>query len=136
MKLKSILNELSVLIESDRKLGKPLSKQTYRKTITIYRATISTKLTFSERDYVTLSRRFAVEHAENNAAVHDDRYVVISAVVSTENVYDAYNPGEYFYSGTPVSGNVIYWSKGDDFEGWDELSADDFEDGIYDNKVR
>lgn len=133
MKLIEIYRKLN---EDDRELGKPLSTQTWRSTITIYRATVNTVTDFKDRDYVTLSRQFAVDHAENNTIVNDELYVVISAQVKTSDVYDAHNPGEYLYSGPTKRGDVIYTSKGEDFEGWEELEASDFSDGIHDNKVR
>jgi hypothetical protein len=116
------------LEESFRKKGEPLSSKVNTPYVTIYRAVENGVNTFKDMDYVTLSRKFAVEHAENNAHVYDTPYVVIKKLVSTDNVFDAYNPSEYFYSGKEKRGKVIYKSKGVDFEGYDELTIDDFLD--------
>jgi hypothetical protein len=76
---------------------------------------------FYDRDYVTLSKKFAIEHAENNHVYHDEPFHVIQALVSTQNVFDASNPGEYFYSGPNKKAKEIYVSLGpDEYEGLDE----------------
>tara|TARA_R110000822_G_scaffold128195_37_gene264000 strand:- start:2650 stop:3039 length:390 start_codon:yes stop_codon:yes gene_type:complete len=125
MKLKEIYTEL---FESDREKGAPLSSKTSNPYITIYRAVPEGTTEFKDMDYVTLSRKFAVEHAENNTVVNDDLHIVIKAMVSTSDVYDATNPGEYFYSGKPERGKLIYTSKGYEYDGYDELTKADFVD--------
>lgn len=101
----------------ERKLGKPLSDQTNVGFVTIYRACPITEFNFKDRDYVTLSKKFAIEHAESGHVYHEEPQHVIRAIVPTSNVFDAYNPGEYFYSGKDKKGTEIYVTKGEDYEG-------------------
>jgi hypothetical protein len=122
-------------IRESRQKGVQLSTKTYRKTITIYRAVESGVTKIYDMDYVTLSRKFAVEHAENNAVVYGKDYVVLKATVPTDNLYEATNPGEYFYSGRDIRGGLIYTSKGYGFEGWYELSKSDFVDKRHDDRI-
>jgi hypothetical protein len=97
-----------VVTEDQR--SSPTGKSLYQQgksVVTIYRACEGSVETFNPMDYVTLSRKFAIEHAEHMAAVEDKPYVVISKVVSGMDVYDAYNPGEYFYDGPQIKARVI-----------------------------
>ena len=123
-----IFESVDLKENQSRKKGDPLSSKTNAQYITIYRAVEEGVLSFKDMDYVTLSRRFAVEHAENNAVVYDTPHIVLQKLVSTDNVFDAYNPSEYFYSGKEKKGKIIYKTKGYDFEGYDELTKDDFLD--------
>ena len=100
----------------DRQLGKSLVDQTKNEYVVIYRACKKDINEFYDMDYITLSKKFAIEHAENNHAYHEEPYHVIRAYVKTLYVYDAYNPGEYFYHGTNKKGIEIYTSKGDKYE--------------------
>ena len=59
-------------------------------------------------------------------AVQDGKNYVIQAFASSEELYEASNPGEYLYSGKDKKGKVIYITKGYDYEGWDELTSADF----------
>ena len=110
MKIKSYQS----FLESDRKLGKCLALQTKEIYIYIYRACKKSENEFHNMDYITLSKKFAIGHAENNHAVNEEPYHVIMAFVKTINVYDAYNPGEYFYKGPDIKGKEIYNSLGPD----------------------
>lgn len=111
----------------DRKLGKSLSDQTATPYVTIFRAAPININEFSDKDYVTLSKKFAIEHAENNHVYHESPFHVIQALVSTKNVFDAYNPGEYFYSGPNKKAKEIYVSKGpDEYEGWDDSLNEEY----------
>lgn len=111
---------------SERQLGTKLSDKIGSKFVVIYRAVANGVNEFKEKDYVTPIKRFAVEHAENNHIYYEEPYQVIQALVSTENLYDASNPGEYFYSGKDKKGKVIYITKGNDYEGYEELTDKDF----------
>lgn len=107
--------------DNGRELGKSLSSQINTPFITIYRAAPMNANAFFDKDYITLSKKFAIEHAENNHVYHDEPYHVIQALVSTKDVYDAYNPGEYFYSGPDKKAREIYVSLGpNEYEGLDE----------------
>lgn len=105
----------------DRKLGKKLLNKVGFKYIKVYRAVKKGVTYFYDKDYVTFSEMFAKEHAENNHVYHEEPYDVIFSLISSDKLYEAYNPGEYFYSGKPLLGKVIYTSVGpDEFEGFEE----------------
>ncbi len=105
----------------DRKLGTCLEQETAVPYLTIYRACHKSVTTFSgQKDYVTMSKRFAAEHAEHMHAVHEEPYHVLRALVSTKYMFNAYNNGEYFYSGPEKKGTEVYVSLGDDFEEYTE----------------
>lgn len=125
---KNIFNEVELSgnsgqLADDRKLGKKLSDQIGVKFINIYRAVKGGIDHFYDKDYVTPSKKFAIEHSESNHVYHEEPQQVIRALISTDNLYDAYNPGEYFYVGNPKKASVIYTSKGpDEYEGYEENS--------------
>ena len=96
------------------------------KYVVMYRAVAKNVTEFYNKDYVTLSKKFAVEHAENNEAYHEEKQQVIQALINTRELYEASNPGEYFYSGPDKKGKIIYITKGYDYEGWGELQPSDF----------
>jgi len=81
-------------------------------SVSIYRAVKTPILYFGKMDYVSLSRKFAIGHAEHMAAVEEEPYQVITAMVSSSDVYEAHNPGEYFYDGPLKKGYRIYVAKG------------------------
>lgn len=118
-----------VLIESfdDRKLGNKVSDIKGPGYTQVYRAVAEGVDKFFDKDYVTFSLKFAVEHAENNEVYYEEPQQVIYALIPNENLYEAYNPGEYFYSGPDLKGKVKYKTKGYDYEGFEELSKKDFE---------
>ena len=122
-----IIDKRVIKEEEERKLGKSLVGRTNSPFVVIYRAAPNNVFEFKDRDYVTLSKRFAIEHAENNHIYHEEPFHVIQALVQTKNVYDAYNLGEYFYSGENKKGKEIYISKGDEYEGLDEREKSLFE---------
>jgi hypothetical protein len=64
---------------------------------------------FLPMDYVVINNndKFARGHADHNAAVGDDS-VVLKAVVEAKDVFEASNPGEWFYGGPEVEGRVVY----------------------------
>jgi len=80
-------------------------------TVTIYRAVLASVTHFKKMDYVTRTERFAKEHADHVAAVEEEPAVVLKAKVKTSNVYEASNPGEWFYDGPPIKGRVTYRQK-------------------------
>ena len=45
-----------------------------------------------------------------------EKSVAIRAEVSAANVYEAYNPGEYFYDGSLVNGKVIYSVEAEEWD--------------------
>lgn len=91
---------------SDRKFGKSLPETGYKnKYVTIYRAALIKS--FRPNDYVTLSLKWATGHAEHTAAYEEEPCHVLSAMVLASDVYEAYNPGEYFYGGNEIQGKVV-----------------------------
>lgn len=123
---KNRLQDLAGIQESERELGKRLSDTQGKQKVWVYRAVGPGITNFYDRDYVTLSKKFAIEHAENNHIYNEEQQQVIRALISTENLYDAANPGEYLYSGPELQGKVYYVTKGLDYEGFEELSSRDF----------
>ncbi len=116
-------------LTENRELGASLASQIKTPFITIYRAAPMEADSFYDKDYVTLSKKFAVEHAENNHVYHEEPYHVIQALASTKNIFNASNPSEYFYSGPDKKGREIYISKGPkEYEGYDEteLTEEDY----------
>lgn len=93
-----------------RQLGKSLPETGYNEPYAIiYRASSNANL--KDRDYVTMSRKFAVGHAEHQAAVEEEPCGVYRYMVKSSDVYEAMNPGEYFYSGPPAQGRLIYTAE-------------------------
>lgn len=119
-----IQEEIALFLE--RELGKSLKSIKGPGRTKIYRAVAEGEQMFKDKDFVTMSLKFAVEHSENNNIYHDETQQVIEAFISNDNVYEAYNPGEYLYSGPELKGKVVYKSKGYDYEGWEELNSADF----------
>lgn len=103
----------------ERTHGKLLSElKPSLKTVMIFRARDSKGDEFDSKDYVTLSSKFALEHAESNHVYNDEQYIVIRATVPTNQLAEASNPGEWFYIGPKIHGDVVYKSLGpDDYEG-------------------
>ncbi len=124
--IKSFWDSREKLEEVERELGKKLSDTQGKQKVWVYRAVGPGVTTFNDRDYVTLSKKFAIDHAESNHIYNEEQQQVIKALISTENLYDATNPGEYFYSGPEVQGKVYYITKGLDYEGFEELGSQDF----------
>lgn len=102
-------------ISQERKHGKSLLELGHKFPQRVYRARKANGLTFTNNDYVTLSYKFAKEHAEHMAAVENEDFIVISRLISPNNIFEAYNPGEYFYVGPTIEGKEIYRAKGEDW---------------------
>ena len=91
-----------------REKGKSLPEKGYNYSyVSIYRAVKKGINEIFPMDYVTLSVDFAKEHANHQTIVEEEPYAVIKATVPSKDVYEAYNPGEYFYDGKKVSGKAI-----------------------------
>lgn len=101
----------------DRQKGTSLSSELADKYVVIYRAQPSTASTIDPMSYVTRSIKFARDHAVHMANTEEIPYHVVRALVATKDVYNAYNPGEYFYDGKAVNGKTVFIAKpGDDFQ--------------------
>ena len=93
----------------NRQGGKSLPETGYEyPSVVIYRGVLATAPGFMPNDYVTRSKKFAIGHADHVAAVEDEYAVVLQAVVPATDVFEADNPGEYFYKGPQINGKVVY----------------------------
>jgi hypothetical protein len=110
------IDKVLIKESEERKLGKSLAFQTKNPYVTLYRAAPIDVLEFRDKDYTTLSKQFAIDHAENNHIYHNKPFHVLQAIISTDKIFDAPNPGEYFYSGPPKKAKVIYVSKGESYD--------------------
>jgi len=92
----------------ERQFGKSLPETGYPdRFVAIYRAMQQGAPMFKNGDYVTRSRKFAIDHARHQAAVEEEDQMVVRATVAASDVYEAYNPGEYFFGGKPTEGEVV-----------------------------
>lgn len=89
----------------------------------IYRAVDARVGEFKHFDYVTMNTKFAVGHAEHQAAVTEEPQVVLQARVPAEHVAEARNPGEWFYIGPGVRGRVFRSIEPEVFESLFETVA-------------
>lgn len=92
---------------AERQKGKSLPETGYKERhVRIYRAVPIEVKTFTSMDYVTLSYAWAKGHAEHEVVVKEVPQHVISILAKAPDVYEAYNPGEYFYDGPTVVGRT------------------------------
>lgn len=126
LKIRKIIREAILENMEDRKLGKKVSDIKGFGYTKVYRAVALGVENFFPKDYVTFSLKFAVEHAENNHVYEEEQQQVIYSLISNDYLFEAYNPGEYFYNGPEAKGKVVYKTKGYDYEGWEELKKSDF----------
>lgn len=104
---RSIIRRL--FLNETRRKGRSLAQSGYEyRYATIYRGVVATVTKFTSMDYVTRTKKWAEQHADHVAAVEDEPAVVLKATVKAANVYEADNPGEYFYDGPDVKGRVVY----------------------------
>lgn len=115
-----LLGRLETLYEDDvdgrrkQSRGKSLAELGgHPAKVTIYRAVTGTSgaRVFKPMDYATLSFKFAVGHAKHNADVEEEPSPVLSALVSSKDVYEAPNRGEHFYDGPEVPARVAYMAR-------------------------
>ena len=103
----------------ERQMGQSLPDTGYTSSqVIIYRAVAKEVTEIKQEDYVTLSEKFAREHADHMVVTEEEPYVVLKALVNASDVYEAYNPGEYFYNGSPTSGQVIYTANPPESSPW------------------
>ena len=100
----------------ERQKGRPLSEADPRYAhrnaqVAIYRACLATDAGFKSMDYVTLSYKFAIDHAKHVQAIEEEPAHVLRARVPATMVFEAYNPGEFFYDGPNVVGQPTYRTK-------------------------
>lgn len=100
----------------ERQKGTPLSAEIPDEVVQIFRAQPVTQTSIEQMAYVTRSLKFAKDHAVHMSNTEEVPYHVVRALVPTRSVFNAYNPGEYFYDGSPVNGKSVFNAKpGDDF---------------------
>ena len=96
---------------SENKPGSPLSDDPHYKGQYgyIYRAVPKGVTTINPKDYVCLGRKFAEEHADTCGVYEEEPFWVLRAWVDAKQVASAYNPGEFFYTGTESKkGRPVY----------------------------
>ena len=72
------------------------------KKVKIFRAQPASTNTIRTDDYVTLSRKFAGDHAVTSAIYNGEDFYVVYAFVDEDKIVEADNPGEYKYVGDPL----------------------------------
>lgn len=96
----------------NRRRGRSLPETGYTlSVVSIYRAVPRGVTDIKPMDYVTRTKKWAEGHADHVAAVEEEESIVLKAMVKSADVYEASNPGEYFYDGPAVRGRVIYRSQ-------------------------
>ena len=71
------------------------------KKIKIFRAQPAFTKVIRTNDYITMSRKFAGDHAVTSAVYNDEPFYVVYAFVDESDIKEADNPGEYLYVGEP-----------------------------------
>ena len=92
----------------ERKKGKSLKELGFDDKVVIFRAVSAKEDYFKSMDYVTKNLRFARIHAEHMAVTEEENYQVISVSADPRNVFEAPNPGEYYYDGPKLKGHRVY----------------------------
>lgn len=96
---------MRVKIDSEQRRGmkgNSVKEKEGKSYVIIYRAVDADEFHFNPMDYVTLNRKFAHEHAQHEAVVDDQDQHVLTALVKGSEVFEAPNPGEYFYDGPRI----------------------------------
>lgn len=114
------VEKASGMIESDdreyRSTGKLLSQSNPmyndRSIVSVYRARDASDVKFHDKDYVTLSPKFAIEHAENNHVYTEEPQIVIRAKIMANKLAAASNIDEWLYIGDDMDGDIAYVTKG------------------------
>ena len=71
------------------------------KKVKIFRAQPAFTKVIRTNDYITMSRKFAGDHAVTSAVYNDEPFYVVYAFVDENDIKEADNPGEYLYIGEP-----------------------------------
>jgi len=69
------------------------------KKVKIFRAQPAFTKVIRTNDYITMSRKFAGEHAVTSAIYNEESFYVVYAFVDEDDIKEADNPGEYLYVG-------------------------------------
>jgi hypothetical protein len=62
-------------------------------------------------DYITPSRKFAIEHAITSSVYHEENYGVYMVLLKPHEIKEAHNPGEYIYIGEDKKVRLIGIAK-------------------------
>jgi hypothetical protein len=98
---------MKIIKVSERVAGKTLKQKGVDNPVVMYRAVNSNVQFFKNMDYVTLNKKFALEHAEHMMWTEEEDQHVIQSIVDPQYVADASNTGEYFYIGNQKIGKTI-----------------------------
>ena len=79
--------------------------------VKIYRALPATTTEIRTNDYVTMSRKFASDHAVTSAMYNEEDFYVVYVFVNEEDIKEADNPGEYRYIGEPIEARATLISN-------------------------
>ena len=110
VQLRIVENWRKVMSEDvDPKMKKYLKKHPYMepdglqegKKVKIFRAQPAFTKVIRTNDYITMSRKFAGDHAVTSAVYNDEPFHVVYAFVDENDIKEADNPGEYLYIGEP-----------------------------------
>jgi hypothetical protein len=102
---------------AERKYGKTLREQGINHSVVIYRGVDALVPEIKNMDYVTMSLKFATEHAEHMMWTEESDTHVLRALAEPEFVADASNTGEYFYIGeTPLRSKIIKTFKFENYQ--------------------
>ena len=71
------------------------------KKVKIFRAQPAFTKVIRTNDYITMSRKFAGDHAVTSAVYNEEPFYVVYAFVDENDIKEADNPGEYLYIGEP-----------------------------------
>jgi hypothetical protein len=86
--------------------------------VKIYRAQPATTTEIRTGDFITMSRKFAGEHAVTSAIYNGEDFYVVYAFVDEGDIEEASNPGEFKYTGEPFD------AKASQIASYDEERAD------------
>jgi len=78
-----------------------------KRHVVIYRAMPASAKIIRHGDYVTPSKKFAIEHAVTSAIYNDEPFVVVLKSVPTSDIMGADNPGEFKWTGQGVPAKVV-----------------------------
>ena len=70
-------------------------------------------MTIRRGDYVTLSRRFASDHAVTSAIYNGENFVVVRVWAKRSAITEASNPGEFFWASEDVKGRASVLADSD-----------------------
>lgn len=89
--------------------NKSVSEKSGRKQLVLmYRALPATTSTIRTNDYITQSKKFAVEHAVTTAIYNDEPYQVVQTYLDSDYIVGAENNGEFKWTGPEKNAKPVY----------------------------